>query len=370
MGFRIPWVKPHLTGNEERFVIDALKSSWISGGPFVEKFEQGLREYLKTGHAICVSNGTTALHLALLGAGVQSDDEVIVPNYTFVAPGSMVVAVGARPVFADVDPRTWCISVEDVKKKISPRTKAVVAVHIYGNMASVIELREIADQYGIILIEDTAEAFGSQLFGKAAGTIGHIGTYSFHATKNITTGEGGLVVTDDLKIAERMRILRDHGMTPLRRYWHEEAGFNFRMPNMLAAFGCAQLESICQIVQDRKRLYESYCLGLRGIEGVRLQEKPEGCEPVIWTLGVYLDEKGFPVERDRIMTIFGEKGIEVRPGFYPFSVLPPYQKYLTPGSSFVTSTDVSKRVIALPFYIGLTEPEITEIVGCLNHARS
>lgn len=365
MSIKIPWVKPYFTGREDKLVVDALKSTWISGGPYVDKFESQLKSWLNANDAICVSNGTSAVQLALLGAEIGVGDEVIVPNFTFVAPGAMVAGMGAVPVFADVDPDTWCLCPKSVEKKITKKTKAIVAVHIYGVMADVFELRKIADKHGIFLIEDAAEAFASKLRGKYSGTVGHIGTYSFHATKTITTGEGGMVVAEDPSVAKKMRIIRDHGMTLGRRYWHEVIGYNFRMTNIHAAMGCSQFEEIENIIRERESLYNTYLDLLKPHTGFKLQKMTEGCQSVMWAFAVEIDPKQIKISRDDISKRLTELGIEVRPGFYPLSDLPPYKKYLSGTGDIATSINVSRQIVALPFFIGLTKDEIKYIVDKL-----
>lgn len=361
---QIPWVKPQLDEVERSFLVDAIDSTWISGGPFVDRLEGELKGYLQASHAICVSNGTTALHLAMLGAGIGHGDEVIVPNFTFVAPGNMAIAVGATPVFADIDPKTWCISVSSARSLIGPKTKAILAVHIYGNAAPVIELKKLCDEKGILLIEDCAEGFASKLNASFLGTIGHIGTFSFHATKTMTTGEGGLVVCADEKTSEKMRVIRDHGMTPGKRYWHEEIGFNFRMTNFQAAIGCAQMTKVAEFLKKRFELHSLYRAKLRNTS-FRLQEITPGCEPVIWALGVDLGEG---ISRDAVIERMKIQGIETRPGFYPFSIMPPYQQFKKSENEIENSVRISKRLICLPFFVGLTEREVDFIVENLIRA--
>ncbi|MCA9130864.1 MAG: aminotransferase class I/II-fold pyridoxal phosphate-dependent enzyme, partial [Planctomycetales bacterium] len=237
----IPWATPSYWGREREYVNDALESVWISGGPYVDRFELEFANALGVAHAITVSNGTTALHLAMLGLEIEPGDEVILPGFGFMAAANIVLHMGARPVFADVDPATWCMDPESVAAKVSNRTKAIVPIHTYGCAADLSSLRNLCMSKGIALIEDAAEALGTKFGGLQVGTVGAVGTFSFHATKTITTGEGGMVTTNDDALNERMRLFRNHGMSG-RRYYHHVAGHNFRMTNLQAALGCAQLE--------------------------------------------------------------------------------------------------------------------------------
>ena len=356
-----PWSKPIMFGDEKPFVMEALESTWISGGPFVERFEAEFASLLGVKNAIAVSNGTTALHLAYLGLGIGAGDEVIVPAYTFVAPINMAMAVGATPVFADVDPDSWSLDPRKIESLITANTKAIVPVHLYGNVANMTEICAIADAHGIAVLEDAAEATFSAHDGRYAGTIGSVGTFSFHATKTITTGEGGMVVTNNSDMAERMRILRDHGMRKDKRYWHDVVGYNFRMTNMQAAIGCAQLQHIDTIRNERTRIHATYEKHLGAIAGVTAQHFFPVCKPVLWAMAVKLvDEKGdlksIKTRRDAIIAAMADGGIEARPGFYSASMLPPYDCPQMPVADAISSS-----VISLPTYVGLDDDDIDAI---------
>ena len=227
---RIPWAKPKMFGNEQGMVVDALQSTWISGGPYVDRFECEIPTRMGAEYGVAVSNGTNALYLALLAAGIGAGSEVIVPGFTFVAAAAMAQAVGATVVTADIDPHGWCLDPESVADKITSRTRAVIPVHLYGNVADMENIVALADRHGITVIEDAAEAAFFKRLGRSAGTFGAIGTLSFHATKTLTTGEGGMVLTDDRDTYERLRLLRDHGRDEKLRYWHEVVGYNFLAP--------------------------------------------------------------------------------------------------------------------------------------------
>lgn len=352
----IPWAKPSFTEKEQEYLQKALASSWISGGAYVDLFEKKFAELNQAKYCVSTSNGTTALHLALIAAGVGPGDEVIVPAFTFVAPGNMVIAVGAKPVFVDIDPKTWCMDPAAVSSAITSKTKAILPVHIYGNVAAADDIRGICDQHDLILIEDTAEAALSRRMGKCAGTFGHMGTFSFHATKTITMGEGGAVLTYSDELHEKMRIIRDHGMNKSKRYWHEVVGYNFRLTNLQAAVGCAQLERVETMCAMRRSRYEKYRAGLNRLKGVQLQEFQRNVDPVVWALGIQLDPKHFKGNRDWVIESLGKAGIETRPGFYPFHMMPIYQAPKAP-----ISDEIAARMLCLPFYQDLKDEDIDRV---------
>jgi perosamine synthetase len=357
----IPWVKPTLFGDEDRYLLDALKSTWISGGPYVERLERIIPDHLGMRYGIAVSNGTSALQLGLLGLGVGPGDQVIVPGYTFAAAINMVLAVGATPVFADINPDTWCIDVKEVERAITRHTRAVIPVHLYGNVANMPALMALARAHGLAVVEDTAESAFSLLGGRFAGTFGDIGTLSFQATKTITTGEGGMVLTDDSNLCSRMLTVRDHGMPKDKRYWHEVVGFNFRLTNLQAALGCAQFERLDSILTERRRVYERYCSALADIPEIEMQHFSEGLEAVVWTVAVRLWSDRVTISRDELMQGLLEKGIETRPGFYTPSDIPLYDCPLLP-----VSQQVSEDVLCLPAYPKLKDSEIDHVCEMLK----
>ncbi len=368
----IPWAQPKLFGNEEALVLDALRSAWISGGPYVERLEYEAAERMGVAEALAVSNGTTALELALRGLDIGPGCEVIVPGFTFVAAANMVMAVGATPVYADVDPDTWLVDAAEIDRLAGPRTKAVLPVHLYGNIADMDAIMAVAEAHGLLVVEDAAEAAFSRHRGRCAGTIGTVGTFSLHATKTITSGEGGLVVTNDAELARRMRVLRDHGMRKDRRYWHDVVGFNFRLTNMQAALGCAQMEKLDEIIAERARIHARYRAALAGIGGVRLQHFAEATDPVLWAMTVQLvaddgtpysgDVEPVRARRDAIMAGLLDDGIETRPGFYALSLMPPYDCPTLPNSLYASAS-----ILSPPTFPGLEDDAIDRICARLAH---
>lgn len=356
----IPWAQPQYWGREREYVNEALASTWISGGPFVERLEAQLRAASGSAHALATSNGTTAIHLAYLGAGVKAGDEIVVPGFGFLAAANVALHMGAVPVFCDVDPDTWCMRAEDVERVLSPRTRAIVPVHTYGNVCAMDPIMDLARQRGIVVIEDAAEAFPSRYDGKLAGSIADLGTFSFHATKTVTTGEGGLVLTNSDEVAERMALYRSHGLKRKRHYWHEAPGHNFRLTNLQAALGCAQLEQLDRIVAERARLYASYTRRLAQVPGLTLQRMTQGADPVVWAVGLRLAADAYPQGRDAVLQQMHELGIELRPGFYAASQLDLYKCRSLPVSEVLASS-----IVSLPSYPAIDDERIERICSSL-----
>lgn len=356
----IPWAEPTLWGREEEYAVDALRSTWISGGPYVDRLEADFARYSDARHVLSVSNGTSALHLAYLGAGIGAGDEIIVPGFAFMAAANMARMIGATPVFADIDPDTWCITADTVAPLVSERTRAIVPVHTYGNVCAMEGLLALGEERGVLVIEDAAESIGSRWRGRMSGTIAPMGTYSFHATKTITTGEGGAVATYDDAIAERMRLYRSHGMARTR-YMHEVAGHNFRLTNLQAAIGCAQLEQIDRIVEARGRVWTKYRDRLLALPGVTMQFVEADVEPVMWAVGVRLSPDVFPRGRDAVMDQMTSLGIETRPGFYPASAMP----HLYGAQHLPMSDALAASILVLPSSPSLDDTRINRICDAL-----
>lgn len=363
--YEIPWAKPDYWGNEEQYVLEAVRSTWISHGPFVDRLEAQVAEYCRIPAAIATSNGTTALHLAYIALGIKPGDEIIVPGFSFMAAANVALHMGAIPVFADVDRQTWCLAPSEVERNLTPRTRAIVPVHTYGNVCEMTAIADVASGRSIPVVEDSAEAFGSRYRGIMAGTMGALGCFSMHATKSITTGEGGMVVTADRQLTETMRLYRSHGMQRIRHYWHEVAGHNFRMTNMQAALGCAQLEHIDRITAARRHMFAIYKAYLEELSGVRLQLFRPEVDPVPWVMAVELDSKAYPQGRDAVIEQMKQAGIETRPGFYT----PGQMSHLYPSPEIPASDEISRSVIALPSFASLTDEQILRVCGHLKRLR-
>jgi perosamine synthetase len=365
MTYSIPWAKPKFWGPELDYVSDALSSTWISGGKYVERLEREVATFCGISHALAVANGTVAIHLAYLAIGLRPGDEVVAPGFGYLAAANVALHLGAKPVFADVDPASWCVTADAIAKVLTPRTRAVVPIHTYGNACDMDPIMELCRDRGIIVIEDAAESFGTRYKGRQTGTIGDIGCYSFQATKTITTGEGGMVVTGHEELVDALQLYRSHGVRRTR-YLHEVAGLNFRLTNMQAALGCAQLGCIGVIEKARQCMRERYYEHLAGIKGISLQEYTTDVEPVLWAIALKLDPAVFPQGRDLVIEQLSEMGIEARPGFYPPTAMP--NLYGTPIEIPVCA-EIGHHVISLPSYPALTSGDIQKVCTSLSSLR-
>ncbi|SLN11554.1 Putative pyridoxal phosphate-dependent aminotransferase EpsN [Roseivivax jejudonensis] len=352
-----PVSMPTLLGRELDYVTDAVQSGWVSSlGTYVTRFEEDFASFCGVEHAICVSNGTVALHLALHALGIGAGDEVIVPDLSFIATANAVLMSGAIPVFCDVEPESLGIDPARIEALITPKTRAIMPVHLYGHPAPMARILEIAQRHDLHVIEDAAEAHGSRIDGRCVGTFGACGTFSFYANKNMTTGEGGMITTDDGALAREIRVLRDHAMSPQKRYWHDRMGFNYRMTNMQAALGCAQLEQIDDFLGKRRELFHGYAERLAAVPGLRLNREAAGTTNSYWMICAEI-EGADAKTRDRVCAALKTHGVDTRPYFYPMSDMP-----YTPGPA---DTPVAHQVAAqgfnLPTYLTLDPNDLDAI---------
>ncbi|HEY3323054.1 MAG TPA: DegT/DnrJ/EryC1/StrS family aminotransferase [Planctomycetota bacterium] len=361
---RIPWAQPEIGALETQYVLEALKSSWISGGPFVDRLEADFARYCGVKFAAAVSNGTTAVHLAFLALDLKPGDEVIVPGFGFMAAANIALHMNLKPVFVEVDERTWCLDPHAFERAITPKTKAVVPVHTYGAVCAMDPILKIANDHSIAVVEDAAESFPSRYRGQISGTLGALGCFSFQATKTITTGEGGMVITHDPQLYERLCLFRSHGMKK-RRYWHDVPGHNFRLTNMQAALGCAQLEGLPRVLEDRRRVHSAYINRLQGQKGIQLQNFEADVTAVLWAMACRLDPGAFSTDRDGVIEALSGIGIETRPGFYASSLQPLYAAHKLP-----ICEDVSRTVISLPTFPSLRNEQIDFICDQLLKLRT
>ncbi len=345
---------------------EAVASTALSAGAFIDRAEDELGAlHGLPGQALLVSNGTAALELSLRALGIGPGDEVIVPAWAFMAAANMVLACGARPVFADVDDTTWLLDLDDVARRITPATRAIVAVHTYGNVCDMGALAALARARGLTLVEDCAESIFSRRDGILCGALGDVATFSFQATKTLTCGEGGLVLARDPGLVARMRLLRSHGMTPDRKYWHHVVGHNFRITNMQAAFLCAQIAHRDRACALRVHVYDRYRARLDGRAGLRLQAIPAAVAPVMWAVAVRIDPTVHSVARDTVMHRLAEEGIETRPGFCAASEQPLYAT-----GPLGVAERIAAQVIALPAPPDLRDDEIDHVCARLLAALS
>lgn len=343
-----PVAIPNLGGNEFKYLFDAFMSTWISSsGKYIGMFEENFSKYCNCKHGVAVSNGTVAIHLALVALGIGEGDEVIVPDLTFAATINTVIHANATPVIVDVEEDSWCIDPIAIEKAITPKTKAIILVHIYGQACDMDRIMSIARKHNLKVIEDCAEAHGASFKGKKVGSFGDVGCFSFFGNKVITTGEGGMCVTNDADLEVKMRVLKDHGMSKTKRYWHDVVGYNYRMTNLQAAIGVAQLERVEEIHKNRKLYEESYKEVLNR-DIFSFQEDLPDRHRITWLVSVLLDES---LSRDEYIAKLKENGIDARPFFYPLSdmeVYKPYCRFETPVTKML-----SKRGLNLPTYESL-----------------
>ncbi len=362
----IPWAKPDFYGYEEKYLKQALKSTWISDGSFIKKLEKNFSSYLNSKESIAVSNGTAAIHLIYMALNLKKNDEIIIPGYGYMAAGNLALQMGITPVFADVDINTFCVTAESIEKKISKRTKLIVVTHTYGNVCDLKPIIELSKKRKIPVLEDTAESFGSKYNNKQSGTFADFSTFSFQATKTITTGEGGMILCKkNKKFIDKIRSLRSHGVFK-ERYLHIYPGHNFRLTNLQAAVGCAQLKKFNLIKKERKRIYNFYKKLFKNFNGVKIQKFKSNIDPVVWTFALVIDEKIFP-KRDKLIKTLYQKGIETRNGFYSPCRMKLYKKYKT--SHLKNSNYLSRKIICLPFYTSLKNNQIKIIYNAIKKLR-
>lgn len=352
----IPWSRPDFHGNEEKYLKLALKSTWISDGKYIQTFENRFSKFLNIKKkSISVSNGTTAIHLIYLTLGLKKGDEIILPGFGYMAAANIALQMGLKPVFADVDLDTFCISLKSLKNKITKKTKLIVLIHTYGNVCEMKPISVLAKKKNILILEDCAESFGSKYNKKESGTFGDFATFSFQATKTITTGEGGMIITKkNDNFIKRLRSIKSHGVLK-ERYYHVYPGHNFRLTNLQAAIGCAQLNKFSKIKKERLRIYFQYKKLFEKIDGIKIQKFNNNIDPVVWTFALVVDSNKFP-KRDRIIKILKKKGIETRNGFYSPCRMPLYNKFNT--KHLINSNFLSRNIICLPFFTSLKNKQI------------
>jgi perosamine synthetase len=357
--------RPAFQGNEKAYVMDCLETSWISSaGKYIEQFEQSFGTLVHCKHAIATSNGTVALHLALLAYDVKPGDEIIVPTLTYVATANAVKYCGATPVFVDSEPCTWNIDPAKVVKKLSSRTKGIIAVHLYGHPVDMDPIMALAREYKLFVIEDAAEAHGAQYKGRVIGSIGDIATFSFYGNKILTTGEGGMVVTNYDWVDAKLRLLKGQGMDPNRRYWFPVIGYNYRMTNLQAAIGLAQLESASWHLQRRREIARRYSEHLRKLSDyVEFHNEAPWARHAFWMYTILVRE-GVRRSRDTLMQLLQEDGIETRPAFYPMHVLPPY---FESSGHYPVAERIAARGINLPTHALLNDEDIEYIANRLAY---
>jgi perosamine synthetase len=366
---QIPLSFPTLGDTEAAYVMDCLDTKWISSaGKYVDRFERAFAAVAGTKHAISCSNGTVALHLALLGLDVRPDDEVLVPTLTFVACANAVLYCGAKPVFVDIDPGIWAMDASQIESHITPKTRAIIAVHLRGHPADMAAIQEVAGRHGLPIIEDAAQAHGAQVRGRPVGSIGQVGTFSFFGNKMLTTGEGGMVTTNDDGLAERIRLLKNQGMTQERRYWHPVVGYNYRLTNIQAAIGLAQVERLDSLLACHREVAGWYQEELKNVHGLSWQEERDWAKHAWWQFVVVVDER-FAEDRDAVLARLQESGIDARRIYYPMHQQPIFQPFLT-GEHYPVADRVAARAVCLPTWAGLSREDVRFVCQCLIACRS
>ena len=352
---KIPVYQPNIIfGNEKKYVNECLDTNWISSkGKFIKLFENKFSDFLNISNSSCVSNGTVALHLCLSALGISKNDEVIVPTFTYIASINSIKYVGATPIFVDSDINSWNIDVEKIEEKITKNTKAIMAVHLYGAACQMDRIQQICKKHNLLLIEDVAEGFGSMFNNRFLGSFGNISSFSFFGNKTITTGEGGMVCSNDKKLIDEVNLLKSQYVYLNKEYWHEKIGYNYRMTNLCAAIGLAQIERAKEIIDKKIKLSEIYKRELSETDLV-FQKEPLGSVNTFWMISILTKSKNC---RDRIRNKLYENNIETRPFFYPAHQMPEFKS----NEKFEVAEDISVRGINLPSYPELTNSTVKRI---------
>ncbi|AFY94669.1 DegT/DnrJ/EryC1/StrS family aminotransferase [Chamaesiphon minutus] len=361
----IPVSGPSITQKEIDYVTDAVTNAWYGDANiYHDKFERAFANYLGVKYAIALPSCTSAIHLSLLALGITTGDEVIVPDVTWIASAAPINYVGATPVFADIDPQTWCISAESLESYITPKTKAIIPVNLYGGMPDMDAIIAIAKKYNLAVIEDAAESIGSEYHGRKAGSFGDTGVFSFHGSKTLTTGEGGMLVTDREDIYQRVLFLRDHGRKPGDKlFYNTEVGYKYKMSSMQAALGLAQLERIEELIDRKRQIFRWYQSELDCIQGLTLNYEPVNTKNTYWMVTIIIDDK-MTIEKNQLMDELRKKNIDTRPFFHPLSSLLAYEKLANTKTTVANnrySYKISQHGINLPSGMNMDREKIIYI---------
>ncbi len=364
MKSRIFYTKPSITEKEIAYAADAAANGWGEKCyEYINRFEEAFKAHLGVKYAIATSSCTGALHMGMAALGIGPDDEVIMADTNWIATASPIVHLGAKPVFVDILPDSWCIDPELVEQAITPRTKAIVAVHLYGNLCEMDKLLAIGKKHGIPVIEDAAEAVGSIYHGKRAGSMGKFGTFSFHGTKTLTTGEGGMFVTNDPELYEQVLTLSNHGRAreQTKQFWADVVGFKYKMSNLQAAIGCAQMERIEDLIAAKRRIFSYYADAMSDLP-LRMNPEPTGTQNGYWMPSILVDD-GVSFDREKLLGAFKADNIDGRVFFWPLSLLPMFNK----KPENIVSYGIYERAINLPTYHDLTESEMDRVMAHVRY---
>lgn len=368
----IPVWEPILDGKEREYVLDCLETNWISSlGSYITRFEETFARYCGVPHGVACSSCTTGLHMALVALGIGPGDEVVIPDFTLIVSANTVIQAGARPVLVDADPKTWCLDPARLEEKVSPRTRAVMPVHMYGHPCDMPAILEIARRHGLKIIEDCAEAHGAEIAGRKVGSFGDAACFSFYGNKILTTGEGGMVLCSDPALAEKMRLLRNQAFEH-PRFVHREMGFNYRLTNVQAAIGLAQTERVEEKVEKKREIARWYAEAFAGSEDVGLPWEAPGAKNVYWMYGVTLGDR-FQRGRDGVMAAMKERGVETRAFFCPMHRQPVFQgsdpRFPDTSGEYAVSDRLWERGLYLPSGLGLTRAQVEEVAAKLLECR-
>ncbi len=362
----IPVCEPVLDGREMDYVIDCIKTNWISSaGKYIDQFEEKFGEYCGVPHAVACSNCTTGLHMAMVALGIGPGDEVIIPDFTLIVSANTVILAGAKPVLVDVDSRTWCLDANKIEERITPRTKAIMAVHMYGHPCDMERIGKIAEKHGLYVIEDCAQAHGAEINGKKTGSFSDVACFSFYGNKILTTGEGGMVLCKDPGLADKLRLLRNQGFQE-PRFVHEVMGYNYRITNIQAAIGLAQTESVESKIEKKRFIGHTYNTLLKDVPDLTLPHEEPWAKNVYWMYGIVLGE-GFGRTKDELMTMLRDRGVDTRSFFCPMSLQPVFKgddpRFPDTSTTYPVSVDLWNRGLYLPSGIGITEDQMTEVAA-------
>ncbi|MGH2568933.1 MAG: DegT/DnrJ/EryC1/StrS family aminotransferase [Bacteroidota bacterium] len=362
MNFEIPLSNPDLRGNEEKYVIEAIKSGWVGTGPFIKRFEKEFAQLCGTRTAISCTNGTAALHLALRAVNVQPGDEVIVPSFTYIATANAVRYCGAKPVFVDVDPDTWCIDPKCVEVAVTSSTKAIIPVHLYGHPADMDRINHLASVHNLYVIEDAAEAALAKYKGLPVGGLSNVATFSFHITKMFTSGEGGALTLNDEKMEAFIRMICSHGMDSQRRFFFPVIGYNYRLTNIAAAMLCAQIERHEDLMERRNKIFQIYCEALQNTPGIGVRPVAPWATLSPWLFSITVDPNEFGHTREQLMATLAKNKIDSRPFFIPVHTLPPYHDDSQRLAVHLPNTEyLCNSGVNLPTYTTMTDSQVERV---------
>jgi len=366
----IPLAKPEFGQLEKKLVNNCLNTGWISSiGKYVNQFAKRFSKTVNTKYALPASNGTTALHLALIALNIGSGDEVIVPAFTFVASANTITYTGAKPVFIDIESETWNIDINQIEKKITPKTKAIMTVDLYGHPVDFDQIKKICKKHNLKFISDSAESLGSQYKNKPVGSQADVSISSFFGNKIITTGEGGMLMTNSKKIYDTAKLYRDQGKQPkIHPYFHPVIGYNYAMTNLQAAVGIGQLKKLSQDVKQKRQIVKTYIQFFKNIPGIDFQKEADYAQSNWWMFSILIDKKKFGRSRDGLIKYLAMKNIETRPFFYPLPALPPYKKN-NKMSDFPVTKQIADTGMNLPTFASLKESEVKYICDSIKPIR-